>query len=382
MIWFFGILASLVSTWSNSSPCTGSSPSSEDETARLLSEHGQANGRIDYQTFLSTNSAQNHKTHNFSIPIEGSSKGKSDSKAEGPGVNPHGSRLNNECMQHDEDSSASTENNRVHSNTPSMSSTAPKLDHAPSSRKRLIDSHPPGSSVSILKTSSSSRDAVWGFITSCLQKGSEQCHAPSKLMIVGTTVLFGVFVAQVVAGVFSAKIASDRAGILASKHCGIWEFDDKAGEEAAYREDVLNNYGKESRASQYVKTCYDSSMASSLFSCGVFYNQSIAFDTLTNQPCPFASPDICLDGLYSAIKFDTGLIDASTIGVNTRDTNKFRRTTSCAPLNMSETYVKEASKGVNDTYHYYYGSKKDGSSYTFSTSGRPFEWLAPVYSVK
>ena len=195
-------------------------------------------------------------------------------------------------------------------------------------------------------------------------------------------IVFGIFVALTVAGIFSAKIASDTIALSSSVHCGIWEFnDDQAGDEASYRDD-LYSYQKESRASQYARNCYNPPDPSDSFGCNFFYNQSIAYNTSSRQMCPFKSPDLCLNGLYSAITFDTGLVDASLIGINAPATHKFRRTTTCSPLNMTEPYVQKISTDRNDTeYRYYYGRKTD-TNFTFNTLGDPFQWLVPVYSVK
>ena len=222
---------------------------------------------------------------------------------------------------------------------------------------------------------------MWESVQSLLHYGSKQVRAPSTITIVIGTVLFGLFVAQAIAGVFSAKIASDKAGLSSSQHCGIWQFNESAGGEPADRDD-LNNYQKEARASQYARICYNSLDSTEPFSCRVFYNQSISYTTKTGQPCPFASSELCRDGPYSAISFDTGYIDASVLGINSPKPHKFRRKTSCSPLRMSEPYVLQSSSSTNGTaYRYYYGSK-DNTNYTFNTSGQPFEWLVPVYSVK
>ena len=232
----------------------------------------------------------------------------------------------------------------------------------------------------VLGNSRDSREVAWNLTRYILDRLKEQTESPAILLVVVMTIFFGIFVAQVVASTFSAKIASDRVGLASSQHCGIWQFNDTAGQEAAYRDD-LDNYQKEARASQYARTCYNAPNPDDPFSCRIFYNQSIVFDTKTDQTCPFASFELCSGGLYSAVSFDTGLIDASVIGINAPVTHKFRRTTSCSPLNMSKPYIV-SSEGTNNTdYHYYYGPKDD-IKYTFSTSGRPFEWLVPVYSVK
>lgn len=264
--------------------------------------------------------------------------------------------------------------------SPQVVATLPAAESCPDSERRTPSAHGDRGPADILEKSQDSRETVWEFVESLLHGGAKQADSPSTIMIVVTTVLFGLFIAQAIAGVFSAKIASDRAGLSSSQHCGIWQFNENAGGEPADRDD-LNNYQKEARASQYARTCYNSPDPTDPLSCKVFYNQSIAYSTKTYQPCPFASSELCHDGLYSAISFDTGYIDASVIGINSPTTHKFRRTTSCSPLNMSEPYVLRSSPDTNGTaYHYYYGPK-DYTSYTFNTSGRPFEWLVPVYSV-
>ena len=201
-----------------------------------------------------------------------------------------------------------------------------------------------------------------------------------KAIVVITVVIFGLFVAQAIAGVFSAKIASDRAGLASSSHCGIWQFDDDAGEEAADRDD-LGNYQKEARARQYARTCFNSPDPDSPFACRTFYNQSIKFDTFTHQPCPFPSSLLCSGGLYSAVTFDTGLVDASIIGINAAVTHKFQRTTTCSPLNMSDPYVISDDDDANDTaYRYYYGLKDDADC-TFNTSGRVLPFSVLIYEM-
>ncbi len=261
--------------------------------------------------------------------------------------------------------------------------TLSAADSCSDSGRRASSIHADQSPGEMLNQSLDSREFVWNWVESLLHGGAKRADSPSTIMIVIviTTVVFSVFVAQAIAGVFSAKIASDKAGLSSSQHCGIWQFDENAGGEAADRDDRYN-YQKEARASQYARTCYNSLDPTDPFSCRVFYNQSIAYTTKTHQLCPFASSELCLDGLYSAVSFDTGYVDASVIGINSPKTHKFRRATSCSPLNMSEPYVLRSSQGTNGTAYYYHYGPKDTTNYTFITSGEPFEWLVPVYSVK
>ena len=228
--------------------------------------------------------------------------------------------------------------------------------------------------------SNDSRETVWDFIRLFMHGGVKL--SDTAFMVVLVTILFGLFVAQTVAGIFSARIASDRASLSSSTSCGIWELDYNVGGEASIHDD-LHNYQKESRASQYARDCYSPSGITNSQGCRSFYNQSIGFEAKYDQVCPFGSPELCLDGLYSAVTFDTGHVDSSIIGVNAPNTHKFRRKTSCSPLNMTAKYIQRYSSDdvENTTYRYYYGPK-DASAFTFQTSGNPFQWLVPVYSVK
>ena len=229
----------------------------------------------------------------------------------------------------------------------------------------------------LLEHSESSRDFLWK-CTKYVAQGNTQ---PFGVMALICFVFAVVFVAWTSVGILSAYIASDRTGLSSLQHCGIYQFDDNAGDEAAYRNDLYNRQ-KEEQASQYARNCYDNPAVTDALSCGFFYNQSIAFTTKTQQPCPFPSSEMCFKGLYSAISFDTGLVDASTIGINSPTTYKFRRRTSCSPLNISEPYIEKSEQAKGTTmYSYNYGSLDD-AAYTFNTSGHPFEWLVPVYSAK
>jgi hypothetical protein len=235
-----------------------------------------------------------------------------------------------------------------------------------------------------LNRSHSARKTVSGFIKTILLwlKGEEKPTASQwTTIVVIATIIFMAFVAHTLAGVFSTRVATDRAALSSSKYCGIWMIDDRAGQEAAERDDLLD-YAKEYRAGQYAQNCYNTPNSGYANGCEYFYNQSIAYSLKTQQPCPFRSPELCYNGLYSAVTFDTGYVDASVIGINSPIRYQFRRRSICSPLNMSEPYIQPIEGESNEiSYHYYYGST-DRSDYTFNTSGTPFEWLLPVYSLK
>lgn len=244
--------------------------------------------------------------------------------------------------------------------------------------------------LEILGRSRSGRETVWNFLKDALQKGADFSGSHATIMVIIGTALLAALVAQTVANVFSADIATDRAALSSSTNCGIWEFDMNAGDEAASRAD-LRDYQKEARAGEYARSCYDSPNVTDSMPCDFFYHPSIAFESKSLDKCPFGSYDLCLGGLYSAVTFDTGLVDASQIGINFETTHKFRRKTTCSPLNMDNSYVRnKTSHNSNDViYYYYYGSTYNDNTepptnknYTYKTSGNPFDWLAPVYSIK
>ena len=240
--------------------------------------------------------------------------------------------------------------------------------------------------VHILEESESNRQIIWQFMRIAYHDRFSFKSATVLSWIF--FLMFGVFVALVVAGISSAKIATDRAALSSSSACGIWRFDyEKAGEEAAYRDD-LHSYFQEARAGQYARSCYNTSISSSLStSCDSFYQKEINYTKTTGRECPFKSTEMCVDNAFSAVEFGTGLRDASEIGINADITHKFRRSTIFSPLNTSEEYVKpipstggNASSDVNG-FEYHYGATEE-AKYTFRSLGDSFDWQIPAYSVK
>lgn len=197
---------------------------------------------------------------------------------------------------------------------------------------------------------------------------------------------FAMFLGWVILGIYSAMIKTDNAALWASDHCGIFLFDgDHAGEGAATRAYVRGR-NKESRAGEYAKSCYQLSEDSILQTkdCGFFYQPFIPFTNKTTYECPFRDPKICAPET-PAITFDTGLVDASRIGVNDPITYKFSRSTTCVPLNNDYPYVQREDRNGTPTFTYHYGEivDEDGSTnYTFSSAGDPFDMLAPAYNVR
>jgi hypothetical protein len=238
----------------------------------------------------------------------------------------------------------------------------------------------PQTVAAVLQQSNGGRELFVNSVGYVLRKGSRY---KIWLTFLGTAVLT-LFVARAVAGVFSAHVATGRVALWSSDHCGVWQFDsDRAGEGASTRADVYDRE-KEFRAGEYAKYCYDTSDKLQSMYCGFFYQPNISFTTSYSYECPFADEEVCVLG-SPAVTFDTGLVDASNIGVNDKVTYKFRRWTTCSPLNVGPPYVRNQTTNGTTTFYYYYGQTVDGdkiTNYTFSSTGNPFSWLAPAYHVK
>lgn len=204
------------------------------------------------------------------------------------------------------------------------------------------------------------------------------------------TIVFGVFVAKVIAGVFSAEVAGDRYAKWSSQHCGIWGFDsDNAGDEAAARADVFDRE-KEARSGQYAQSCYENSEMLQSMSCQFFSETNIPYSRDLTDPfhCPF-DRGVCIPGTQS-VTFRTPVVDSSRIGINAATTYKFRRTATCAPLSRASPYVTKETTNGSTRFHYNYGKLRDTfedppriiSNHTYSTAGDPFDQLAPVYNLR
>ena len=232
--------------------------------------------------------------------------------------------------------------------------------------------------LDVLDQSESSCDFAWRCVKYVKRSGTTDGSKLGIIVLI-LVLVFTLFLAWTTIGIVSANIASDKVELSSSTSCGLWQYDDKAGDELGYRDD-LYNHRKESSASQYARNCYNTPNADDTMSCGIFFNQSIGYQTKSNQRCPFSSSEMCYRGLNSAVTFDTGLVDASIIGINDATTHKFCRSTSCSPLNMSDPYVSKGAS-AESSYRYNYGPK-EGAEFTYNTSGHPFDWLVPFYGVE
>jgi hypothetical protein len=127
---------------------------------------------------------------------------------------------------------------------------------------------------------------------------------------------------------------ASKAVLSGSKNCGLWELTPDANG-AAQDQDALIQGRKETRAGQYSRDCYGPQLAPSFDQCNLFKERSIPTAEMDmEQQCPFVNETYCQGNGYTAVRFTTGLVDASQIGINAPSAPQFNRTMMCVPLNM------------------------------------------------
>jgi hypothetical protein len=203
-----------------------------------------------------------------------------------------------------------------------------------------------------------------------------------RLFIFTLAVTF-VSVGIIVAGVYSAKVRTDGAALLVSPRSGLWVFNrTAASKEATTRAGVLDLW-KEERAGEYAQNCYATPDPFDSVKCDFLYRQRLPFgDAEYSWECPFHS-NVCRG---QSVTFKTNFIDASDLGINSAATPKFRRSTTCTPLNMDYPYIRNETHNGTTSFFYEYGSRNQDQynpplNYTHRTTGSPFDHLAPVYDV-
>ena len=132
----------------------------------------------------------------------------------------------------------------------------------------------------------------------------------------------GIFVAESSANVLSANIVSDTTALVSSPKCTL---------------DSSHRFSLSDAALSYSQQCYHASLGAD--GCNSFYNQSIGYKEKDEDVCPFAG-QACIKGTNSALTFNTGLVDASTIGVNSATVFQLRRRTTCAPLRFDNDLLR------------------------------------------
>jgi hypothetical protein len=229
----------------------------------------------------------------------------------------------------------------------------------------------------ILQKTSGVRDL---FVDLFRAKELKKRIADKLCLFLFTAVVVMLVAGLIVGGYFLTNVRVDGAARLASEKCGLWLFEGEKRSEAATRARMLD-LEKEERAAQFAEDCYGRpSIAVSR--CKVFHQPRLpgSAPIYTNK-CPFA-PEICLRN--QSVTFDTEIIDAKVLGINSPSTPKFRRSTTCTPLSMAYPFVQNSTSNGTTTYTYHYGTKTEGSQtvdHTYTTVGDPWDRLAPIYDL-
>lgn len=149
----------------------------------------------------------------------------------------------------------------------------------------------------------------------------------------------------------------------------------------------LYNREMEARAADYAHSCYGNPEIGNPTNCEFFYFQNITYPPPAySYQCPFASKEVCVRFTQS-VTFDTGLVDASLLGVNSPVTHKFRRKTTCSPLSIASPFFTNITSNGSTTCFYRYGgtlkySSQSFGNITYSTTGHPFSWQVVGYKVR
>ena len=130
--------------------------------------------------------------------------------------------------------------------------------------------------------------------------------------------LIGVFVAEFTGTIFSGSIVSDTLALVASKKCEL----------------LPGNLRTE--ALDYSKKCYGTDPGQD--DCNS-YNQSIAYSETSEGKCPFVE-SLCAFKNESGFSFDTGLLDAKYLGINSATRFQFRQRSTCHPLKTDGINLK------------------------------------------
>jgi hypothetical protein len=214
----------------------------------------------------------------------------------------------------------------------------------------------------------------------CFNKELSQKHRAFLGLFVLT--LSAVMIIFIVTGVYVARIQADGPALLTSGKCGLWVFDRKRGGDEAATRAGINDLDKETRAGAYAKSCYGEPDPFEAIQCNYLYQSRLSFSPPQyTTDCPFRN-EIC--GQNQTVTFTTDTIDASELGINTPNSPTFRRQTSCVPLSMEYPYIQNQTQNGTTTYYYYYGKKPlhdPPLNYTYTTTGDPFDRLAPAYDV-
>ena len=202
-------------------------------------------------------------------------------------------------------------------------------------------------------------------------------------------------IAWALGGSFFTTVSVGESGLSSSKTCGSYSLKANNTDPVSESRDDLVQAQKESRAGQYGRECYPDAPVLSPDHCNFFDSQAIPSHLKFEQQCPFENHTFC-NGNYTAVTLSTGIegsdgfVDASVLGLHSTKRPRFRRTSTCVPLNMRQGFIKQIppdSDHIDNQFEYYLGPVSDSTSgyeaeYTFKMFGDPSRWEIPTYLVK
>lgn len=117
---------------------------------------------------------------------------------------------------------------------------------------------------------------------------------------------------------------------------------------------LLSGTRRKEAALAHVNLCYEEAGAPTVQadSCRRLPRASIDW-TISDAPCPFTDPDLCISTNSTPITLDSGYLSSSAdFGVNARreDTILYRKVATCSPV--TSTYQASPNKGI---INFYYG---------------------------
>jgi hypothetical protein len=189
---------------------------------------------------------------------------------------------------------------------------------------------------------------------------------------VGLALLFVIlFVSATIGGILSANVVLDSVAACKSPHCGFWGAikGGPSGEATSLR----INRVKQNTAAAQAAQCYRETFNSE---CSNLISKRISYTMDPNAACPL-NGDVCIS---DAFRMDTGYQNSINLGASSAQKFLFRRSTTCAPVLVNETYAKRSNDSTGSpTWKYYYG---DGADATFETPIRPISPGNAAYIVR
>jgi len=181
-------------------------------------------------------------------------------------------------------------------------------------------------------------------------------------MALGMTLML-VYVGFNVCGVMTTSLGTDKSALSAHPDCGIYVVNATSPHEALTLSRPVE-FERQVESAAWAENCYSPSTKTD--GCSYFLQQEIEFDSMDDK-CPFQ--DMCYGGSQTAFTLFTQPVNGRAVGINAPKTYEFRRSTTCSPINMNETFVQmTSSKNGERTFRYNYGATWTYGDATWETT--------------